>query len=143
MVYAFPPLYLSSALCLHKDPIPLDLTQFEDFYVEGDELDVTCSNNNVAPYLGNTVWTDFMDNPVGMGGSLRFTANRTQAGIYTCNVELLDPSAMVAIPPRFFTLVVHCKLCSKCFALHTLYRYHNFFDLIGLSSKFIQTSHVM
>ena len=112
VAYPLSPLHLSSALCLNKDPIPPDLSQFKDFYVEGDELDITCSNNNVAPYLGGTVWTDSMDNPVGNGGSLQFTANRIQAGIYTCNVELLDPSAMVAIPPRFFTLVVQCKLCN-------------------------------
>ena len=78
--------------------------------MEGSTVQVNCSNLNVQPFHGRTFWVDSMNMTVGKGGVLEFNANRSQAGVYTCGVELFDQTITVKVPTRSFNLVVHCKL---------------------------------
>ena len=93
------------------DPVqPVYASYPSDFYLEKNTVKVACRNNNVAPFHGTVHWFDPMNISIGFGGLLLITdISRSQAGIYMCDVTLLNQSISVDIPALLFTLVVYCK----------------------------------
>ena len=83
--------------------------------MEDSDVQINCLNRNVAPFRGVTAWTNSTGDPVGNGGTLELNSvNRSEAGLYTCTVTVAFD-----VPPQFFTLVVHCKLCTEnIYTLH-------------------------